>query len=206
MQSDENNKDPANLTGFCAHNQTTINFARVRSSHPWLQFRQKYMTDSKTTLGTSVLESSTVVDKMAIHEEENKMYYINVTDLDLLKTMVLCGVKFNSGIDYSHYSHVIRPRDDRSSARLFNYTFILQLIVASFVMSLVVFCFLHFKPVRSAIDVELQELVIKDHNAQIDHNIDCEKEKSKTMITSSTITETDKQLQAKLPDIINSRP
>ena len=90
-------------------------------------------------------------------------------------------------------------------------TLIFQLAIVLLVISLAVFCFLRFKhcqsstKMRGTIDHELEELVINHQTFatnDIDpHNTDHEKEKSQTATTSKT----DKQIEAKLPDVINSR-
>ena len=96
----------------------------------------------------------------------------------------------------------------------FRYNLPIQLTVVLLVTSLVVFSFLRFKQsskARGAIDHELEELVIKhqtfatDDNNTIDpHNTDrtCEKEKSQI---ATVISKSDQQIEAKLPDVINSR-
>ena len=74
-------------------------------------------------------------------------------------------------------------------------------------MSYVIFCFLRFKLARHATDAELQELVIVpnvDINHATDHD-ECDKGMSQVANTSTTVTDTDRQIQAKLPDVINSR-
>ena len=103
--------------------------------------------------------------------------------------------------------------DERSAFKFDYIMFILlmQLITVLLVMSFVVFCFLHFKLAKSTTDVELQELVIVPHTLNINvddiNHVTDERDKgiSQTAITSTTVTDTDRQIQAKLPDVINSR-
>ena len=94
----------------------------------------------------------------------------------------------------------------------FSHTLIFQLIIVLLVISLVVFYFLHFKrssKAKSTIDPEFQDLVIKYQTFTSDDtdphiNANCEKEKAQTL-TATTNSVPDKQIQAKLPDVINSR-
>lgn len=85
----------------------------------------------------------------------------------------------------------------KSSALPFNYTFILCFIIVLLVMSLVIFSFLHFKSVRSRMELELQEVVVKpvphtstmaDHHDVHHDTTDCEKGKSQE---SNLKTDTD---------------
>ena len=101
--------------------------------------------------------------------------------------------------------------DERSAFKFDYIIFILlmQLITVLLVMFFVVFCFLHFKLARSTTDVERQELVIVPHTLNVDDidHVTDERDKgiSQTATTSTTVTDTDRLIQAKLPDVINSR-
>ena len=116
-----------------------------------------------------------------------------------------CSAKISGPI--IHETHDISRGGDT-----FGHTLIFQLIIVLLVMSLAVFCFLHFKrssKARSTIDPEFQDLVIKHQtfaatNDTDPHNTNHEKEKAQTL-TATTNSVPDKQIQAKLPDVINSR-
>lgn len=135
-------------------------------------------TTSTPPTTTSTLETVTSIDKQAVDGFES----------------VAFGGDHDSDHSYRHW--------------LFYYTLAIQLTVVLLVTSLVVFYFLHFKQsskVRGTIDLELQDLVINHQTFATDdtdpHNTDHEKEKSQI----ATASKTDKQIEAKLPDVINSR-
>ena len=186
------------------------------------------IADTVIRCGVHMSEASIGEDKMTISEggSDNKPYGVNVTDILSDKvftttttptmphtpsstTAAESDIKIQRVLRVyltSDGSYDLQVFASGSSAWLSEYILILQLIIVLLVMSLVVFCFLRFKRVRSTMDLELQELVVKPHHTSvdIDHNItDCETKKSQTTNTSTTAA--DKQIQTKLPDVINSR-
>ena len=190
------------------------------------QFRQQNcVTNSRTTIRAPLSEipiSITVEDEITIHEQgivNCEPYGINATN----STIDLLRFKFH---DFEHHttepptttvksseisvdSRKLIPKTDgdKRSALLFDYKLILPVLITVLVllvMSFVIFCFLRFKLARHATDAELQELVIVpnvDINHVTDHD-ECDKGMSNT---STTVTDTDRQIQAKLSDVINSR-
>ena len=186
MYSDEN-EETAQLT-------SQLGFCPIARDTPLLLYLEN-VAESQATLSTPLL-----VEEIPHVINNNKVSYNrdNVRLYSLSEPIVKYDVLFGGDSD-----HLCRywPLN-------FGYILIFQLAIVLLVMSFLVFCFLRFKQsskVRGTIDLELQDLVINHQTFATDdidpHNTDCEKQKSQTATTSKT----DKQIEAKLPDVINSR-
>ena len=213
MYSDKNEKpvqfdftawsQPAGFSPILSDTCPLAGFMMVKHCHSACNLVENITESSIITLNTpaSMAENDNDSNLEVFHK-----FFFNVS------TCHACDATF-----FEYSAKIIGPNvrethDISRGSDTFGHTLIFQLIIVLLVMSLVVFCFLHFKrssKARSTIDPEFQDLVIKHQtfatNDTDPHNTNYEKEKAQTLTATTNSVPDIKQIQEKMPDIINSR-